>query len=103
MPLTLRPNCEFCDLDLPPSSPLARICSYESTFCAPCVETHLQNICPNCGGNFTPRPIRPATEWVQGISLTHQPPSQKRTHLSKSPEHIQTLIAKLKSIPPENR
>jgi hypothetical protein len=103
MPLTLRPNCEFCDVDLPPSSPLARICSYECTFCADCVEKHLQNVCPNCGGNFAARPIRPATAWVPGISLTHQPPAQPRTRLSKSPADIQTLIAKLKSIPPENR
>ena len=60
MPLTLRPNCEFCDLDLPPSSPLARICSYECTFCAGCSEHRLGNTCPNCAGGLVPRPIRPA-------------------------------------------
>ena len=59
--LELRPNCECCDRDLPPESPDARICTYECTFCADCVETRLPGgVCPNCGGNFVPRPIRPA-------------------------------------------
>ena len=49
--LELRPSCERCDIDLPPDAPDARICTYECTFCA---------VCPNCGGNFAPRPIRPA-------------------------------------------
>ncbi|MEO8115728.1 MAG: DUF1272 domain-containing protein [Phenylobacterium sp.] len=57
--LILKPNCECCDRDLPPESPEARICTYECTFCAPCVETRLAGACPNCGGNFAPRPIRP--------------------------------------------
>jgi len=58
--LELRPNCECCDVDLPPHSPDARICTYECTFCAPCAEDKLNNICPNCGGNLVTRPIRPA-------------------------------------------
>ena len=58
--LALRPNCECCDRDLPPESPDARICTFECTFCADCVETKLGSACPNCGGNFSPRPIRPA-------------------------------------------
>ena len=58
--LELRPNCECCDRDLPPDSPDARICTYECTFCADCVRTRYAGRCPNCGGNFQPRPIRPA-------------------------------------------
>ncbi|MSP01773.1 MAG: DUF1272 domain-containing protein [Acetobacteraceae bacterium] len=50
MALELRPNCEFCDRDLPLASTLARICSFECTFCADCVERELHNVCPNCGG-----------------------------------------------------
>ena len=57
--LQLRPNCECCDKDLPPDSTEAMICSFECTFCRSCVETKLNNQCPNCGGNFEPRPIRP--------------------------------------------
>ena len=58
--LELRPNCECCDRDLPPASAEARICTFECTFCADCVELRLGGVCPNCGGQFAPRPIRPA-------------------------------------------
>jgi hypothetical protein len=58
--LELRPNCECCDRDLPVDSPDARICTFECTFCADCVAGPLSGVCPNCGGNFVPRPIRPA-------------------------------------------
>ena len=58
--LALRPNCECCDIDLPADSTQAMICTFECTFCQPCVSTHLNNKCPNCGGNLVPRPIRPA-------------------------------------------
>ncbi len=58
--LALRPNCECCDRDLPPGSAEARICTFECTFCADCVETRLGGLCPNCGGDLVKRPIRPA-------------------------------------------
>lgn len=58
--LELRPNCECCDADLPPSSDQARICSFECTFCAVCAEERLHGVCPNCGGHLVPRPVRPA-------------------------------------------
>jgi hypothetical protein len=58
--LELRPDCERCGRDLPPPSAEARICTFECTFCADCVETRLGGSCPNCGGNFSARPIRPA-------------------------------------------
>jgi hypothetical protein len=58
--LLLRPNCECCDRDLAPDSAEARICTFECTFCAECVETRLGGRCPNCGGDFVPRPVRPA-------------------------------------------
>ena len=58
--LALRPNCECCDRDLPPESDQAVICSFECTFCVECAEGVLASVCPNCGGNFVPRPIRPS-------------------------------------------
>jgi hypothetical protein len=58
--LELRPDCERCGRVLPPESAMARICSFECTFCAACVDGPLGGTCPNCGGNFEPRPIRPA-------------------------------------------
>ena len=57
--LDLRPNCECCDHDLPPSSGQALICTFECTFCKSCAEA-MGHTCKNCGGNLTERPIRPA-------------------------------------------
>ncbi len=74
--LELRPNCELCDKDLPPSSTGALICSFECTFCKACAESKLNFICPNCGGNLVARPVRPAQK------LIHYPASTPR--ISKS-------------------
>ena len=103
MALELRPNCEWCDIDLPPNSTQARICTYECTFCAACVEKHLHNVCPNCGGGFSPRPIRPAREWRAGLSVVKQPPSAKRHKLSYSHENIAAHVARIEAIAPEDR
>lgn len=56
--LELRPNCECCGVQLPPDSTLARICSFECTFCALCAEGPLGGQCPNCGGELVMRPRR---------------------------------------------
>jgi hypothetical protein len=103
MALELRPNCEYCDRDLPAASPLARICSYECTFCADCVDHTLHNVCPNCGGGFAPRPIRPATEWRPGLSLAKRPPSSKRVGPSYSPAEIAAHTMKIRDIPADQR
>jgi hypothetical protein len=70
--LELRPNCECCDKDLPPEATDALICTFECTFCADCVDHVLGGVCPNCGGNFSARPIRPAA------MLNKYPASTKR-------------------------
>ncbi|MGI8891498.1 MAG: DUF1272 domain-containing protein [Chthoniobacterales bacterium] len=57
--LEIRPNCECCDRDLPNGDPEARICTFECTFCARCAKEIFHGICPNCGGDFVPRPKRP--------------------------------------------
>lgn len=101
--LQLRPNCEYCDKDLPPEATDAVICSYECTFCADCADTHLANVCPNCGGGFCPRPIRPATAWRDGVGRTHQPPSDKRVHLKYPKDALGAHIARLKDIAPKDR
>ena len=103
MVLQLRPNCEYCDTDLPPQAMDARICSYECTFCAGCGETKLFNVCPNCGGGFTPRPIRPSREWRPGISAAHQRSSDKRIQLKYSAEDIAAHAARIRDIPPQER
>jgi len=68
--LMLKPGCECCDKDLPPDATDAMICSFECTFCRDCVETRLNGRCPNCGGNFAPRPTRPAALLVKYPAMT---------------------------------
>ncbi|SFF73520.1 hypothetical protein SAMN05518865_10413 [Duganella sp. CF458] len=60
--LQMRPNCECCNKDLPPGAQDALICSFECTFCADCVNDTLHGKCPNCGGDFAPRPTRAASK-----------------------------------------
>lgn len=103
MALELRPNCEYCDKDLPPGAADARICTYECTFCAQCVETVLFNVCPNCGGGFVPRPIRPATEHRSGLSIAKRPASTVRVHLSYDREEVARFAQMLRDIPPADR
>jgi len=103
MALELRPNCEYCDKDLPPDASEARVCSYECTFCADCVEQRLSDVCPNCGGGFVPRPIRPAWEWRRGVSREKQPASTKRVKLSRSSDEIAAFVREVAGIPPECR
>jgi uncharacterized protein len=103
MALELRPNCEYCDKDLPPTAAEARICTYECTFCADCVERHLSNVCPNCGGGFVSRPIRPAREWRPGASLANRPASAKRVGLSYSREEIAEFVCEVAATRPQDR
>jgi len=103
MALQLRPNCEYCDKDLPPNAADARICSYECTFCADCVETKLHNVCPNCGGGFVSRPIRPSKEWRPGACVTKQLPSDKRVHLKFGLDDVAAFSAKVRAVPPDQR
>lgn len=101
--LELRPSCEHCDKDLAPDATDAMVCSYECTFCADCVEHVLENVCPNCGGGFVPRPIRPAREWRTGVSREKQPVGNARVHKPLDVHAHQSFAATLKSIPPEKR
>ena len=68
--LELKPNCECCDRDLPPESPDAMICTFECTFCRDCVAGPLGGVCPNCGGNFVERPVRPEKHLVKNPAST---------------------------------
>jgi hypothetical protein len=101
--LELRPNCELCDADLPPASADARICSYECTFCVACVEDVLHGVCPNCGGGFQPRPIRPVRAWRDGTGLRHDPPGTRRRATPYTREQLDAFTAPVRDIPPAER
>lgn len=72
--LSLRPNCECCNRDLPPQSEDALICSFECTFCRACASSVLKGICPNCGGELVARPRRPVEK------LAKFPASEERVY-----------------------
>ena len=101
--LELRPTCENCNKPLPPESTEARICSYECTFCATCADGVLRNVCPNCGGGFVPRPIRPANNWKGDNYLGKDPAGTTVKHRPVNPAAHQLFSEKLRDIPPWER
>ncbi len=103
--LELRPNCEWCDRDLPPDSPDARICSYECTYCRDCVETVLHNVCATCGRGLVPRPIRPRRAYRDQpkLGLENQPASTDRKHSRWSRAQLDEISLQLRSVPPAER
>jgi uncharacterized protein len=101
--LELRPTCEHCNTALPPNALDARICTYECTFCAACVERVLANVCPNCGGGFVPRPIRPSINWKGDNYLGNDPASTQGRHRPVDPKAHATFAAAIRTIPPEQR
>lgn len=63
--IEIRPVCENCGKHLPNESTEAMMCSFECTFCSDCVNQILYNVCPNCGGGFEKRPIRPIEKLIK--------------------------------------
>ncbi|MFY0673003.1 MAG: DUF1272 domain-containing protein [Bacteroidia bacterium] len=92
--LELRPNCENCNKALTPDSTEAMICTFECTFCQDCVEQVLINVCPNCGGGFEKRPIRPKER------LNSHPASIKTV---LKPVKKNAFLEKNRNIPPHKR
>jgi uncharacterized protein len=101
--LELRPTCEHCNKALRPDSLEARICSYECTFCAACVEDVLGDVCPNCGGGFTARPIRPARNWKDDNYLGKDPAATQVKHQPVDPALHRIFAAGIESLSPEQR
>jgi len=79
--LEIRPTCENCNNVLPYDSNDAMICTFECTYCKNCVETILKHVCPNCGGGFEKRPIRPKSlleKHPVSATIVHQPVDLKK-------------------------
>jgi hypothetical protein len=67
------------------------------------VTSVLENVCPNCGGGFTPRPVRPAEEWVSGEYLGAHPASRVVRHRPVDATRHATLLNRLRAVPPHER
>jgi uncharacterized protein len=100
--LELRPSCENCNKQLPPESTEAMICTFECTFCARCVGV-LHNVCPNCGGGFVPRPIRPERNWKGDNFLGKYAPSQQIKHRPVDIVKHEAFSSEIKLLAPEKR
>ena len=95
--LEIRPNCEHCNKDLPVISIEAMICSFECTYCRDCALEIFENVCPSCGGNFVPRPIRPS-------KMTEKyPASTRKVFKPKDLQKAKQLTEKFKNIEPNKR
>ncbi len=95
--LEIRPTCENCNKPLPYDSIEAMICTFECTFCSECVEQVLHNVCPNCGGGFEKRPVRPSDH------LKKNPPGEQVVYKPVDPAKMQELIKRFGEVKPEKR
>ena len=95
--LEIRTNCENCNVALPSESEEAMICTFECTFCVGCVEEILHNVCPNCGGGFEKRPVRPK------IHLKKYPPSNKRIYKPIDVGNFNKVLEKYRDVSPPDR
>ena len=59
--------------------------------------------CPNCGGGFVQRPVRPAQEWKAGNFLGNDPASKTFKHRPVNLEAYAKLVAAIAGLPPEKR
>lgn len=67
------------------------------------MEQILGNVCPNCGGGFTPRPIRPKCNWANDNHLGHDPASTVVKHRPVDPVAHAAFAEAIRSLPPERR
>ncbi|MBC5994988.1 DUF1272 domain-containing protein [Pontibacter cellulosilyticus] len=95
--LELRPICENCEKALPNDSTEAMICTFECTFCKDCVDEILHNVCPNCGGGFEKRPIRPKDK------LLKYPAMKDKYSKPVDIERFSALLHRNKDIQPNER
>lgn len=79
------------------------MCSFECTFCTHCVEHLLHNVCPNCGGGFVARPIRPKQNWRGENFLGKYPAGTKPKHRPVNSAEHDMFAAALRNIAPEER
>jgi len=101
--LEIRLNCEHCNKELKPDSTEAMICSFECTFCKSCVDLVLENVCPNCGGGFHQRPVRPSRNLKSDNYLGVYPASDKRVYKPVDVIEHNEFSRKIKGIKPERR
>jgi len=67
------------------------------------VDGVLGNVCPNCGGGFALRPIRPSRNWKGDNFLGKDPASSKVRHRPVDGAAHARFAAAIRAILPEER
>jgi hypothetical protein len=67
------------------------------------VDEVLDNVCPNCGGGFVPRPIRPSKNLKGDNFLGKDPASSKVRYRPVDPAVHRSFAAAIKTVPPHRR
>ena len=101
MALEMKKECEKCHQALSADAEVY-ICVYECTFCRDC-SASMDSVCPNCGGGFAPRPIRPAKQWRPGVCLEKRPASAQRVHLKWPREEVAAFVSRVRDVSPAER
>jgi hypothetical protein len=60
----------------------------------------LENVCPNCGGGFCPRPIRPINNFKDDNYLGNDPASTKIIHKPVNLDAHRVFCKGIKNVPP---
>jgi hypothetical protein len=63
----------------------------------------LNNVCANCGGGFSARPVRPVHNWKGDNYTGKYPPRTKVKHRPVDAKAHAEFAARIKDIPPEKR
>ncbi|MCB1318137.1 MAG: DUF1272 domain-containing protein, partial [Leptospiraceae bacterium] len=63
----------------------------------------LQNVCPNCGGGFVPRPIRPKNNWHNDNFTGKYPPGTRQIHKPVDRERHRSFVKRVGKIDPHDR
>lgn len=95
--IEIRTSCENCNKQFQANSEEAMIGAFECTFCKECVDSVLQNVCPNCGGGFEKRPTLPKEY------LSKYPVSMTKVFRPINLTEFQKRLDKYKNIKPSER
>ena len=61
------------------------------------------DVCPNCGGGFEPRPIRPRRNWRGDNDVAHHPASTTVRHAPVDADRHREFAARVAAIAPRDR
>ena len=67
------------------------------------MENVLDNVCPNCGGGFSPRPIRPKQNLKNENYLGRYPASSTVVYAPVDPDEHEKFATSIRNVEPRDR